>query len=227
MTQQRALSASNLVFSSGGSTLLGGVDLSLDRGEIVALIGHNGSGKTTLLKGLLGWLSLSSGVVQYATRHGSVQAADANVVGATVGEPAFVSWMTPMGFGKMLLESAGLPDRGQVQRVLTEVDLGRRQRRRRFCKLSQGERSLCALAFALLRNPPILLLDEPFAHLDRGHADHFSTILRTRADDDTAILYTCHSLADLAPADRVVSLSSGQVSGHWAANDPELILALR
>lgn len=207
-----------LVVRDGTSLLLDGIDLNVLPGESLAVIGHNGSGKTTLLRALLRWAQPTQGEICIAT---------GTRLGAMVGEPAFVSWMTPSSFGRMLLDSTGEGDHGRVDDVLERVGLGGRASRRRFRVLSQGQRALAGIAYALLSDPQLLLLDEPFAHLDRRNSATISTLLRERRSAGTAIIYTCHATADLAAADRVITLEEGRHVGEKRPDDHTLDAELR
>jgi sulfonate transport system ATP-binding protein len=138
--------------SFDGRVVLDGVDLSIRPGELVALLGASGSGKTTLLKVLAGLDRVAEGVVE-------VPAAKAVVF----QEHRLVPW-------KRIGDNVALGLRGpdavqRVQKVLDEVGLAGRERDWPR-QLSGGQSQRVALARALVRQPQLLLLDEPFGALD-------------------------------------------------------------
>jgi ABC-type multidrug transport system ATPase subunit len=224
-----ALRISELNVELRGKSILTHVNLAVDMGESVALIGHNGSGKTTLLRAVLGWLPVADGMVTIGDHPSqeNLSRVEPGFVGAVVGDAAFVSWMTPTSFGKMLLESSGVGDDGRLTAVFDDLQVDPMVRKRRIGKLSQGERGLISIAYAMLRDPSLLLLDEPFAHLDGSNASHLESYLVERVKRGCALVYSCHSVSDLGAAQRVVGLSGGTVVGCWDPDDPALVQMLR
>lgn len=221
-----ALRANAVSVDVDGISLLRDVTLNLELGQSIALVGHNGSGKTTLLRAIMGWIPMSGGSIEFfdgATRRSGA----IDDIGALISDPALVGWMTPRSFGRMLLDSAGCGDLELVDRAFDEVGLDARLRTRRFRKLSQGQRQLAAIAYVLLRAPRLLILDEPFAHLDREKATRLESVLAQRVASGCALLFTCHGLGDLGMAQKVVALEGGRSIGVWDPSDPELAASLR
>jgi ABC-type multidrug transport system ATPase subunit len=79
----------------------------------------------------------------------------------------------------------------------------------------------------MARRPPLLVLDEPYAHLDHERARALTSVLEGHVDRGGGVLYTCHALADLALADRVVVLEDRRIVGTWSPSDPRVVQALR
>jgi biotin transport system ATP-binding protein len=192
------------------------VDLSVRRGELLALAGRNGSGKTTLLRHLNGLLMPSAGLVwvdgrtvaadpaQARRRVGIVfQDADSQIVGETVYDD--------VAFGP---ENQGLePEavRGRVADALAAVDLTALAARRPH-ELSGGEKRRLAIAGVLAMGPPVIALDEPFANLDYpGVCQVLGHLLALRAAGRTLVVAS-HDLDKIAAhADRLVVLAAGRV----------------
>jgi putative ABC transport system ATP-binding protein len=169
-----------------------GVTLRIDRGELVALRGPSGCGKTTLLSMMGGMIAPSSGeirilgrsIVRLRDRHRSALRRDE--VGFVFQDLALVPELSVEENVLLPLVPVGGPTRDDIARMerrLERVGLAR-QRRTVAAKLSGGERQRVAILRALVRDPPILLLDEPTAHLDAASAFELLAWLDTlRADD--------------------------------------------
>lgn len=207
---------------------LAGATLTIDAGEIVALMGANGAGKSTLVKILSGVLPADSGTItlkqqSYAPKT-PAEATAAGVVtvhqstdlvgarGLTVadillltrfterGQPFFVSRPAIRRQAQAILDAAGF-----------DLPLDRD-----FADLSAADRQLVAIARALANKADLLILDEPTASLSIEESRRLFDILKRLRDGGLAILYISHRTADLeAIADRVLVLRGGAVAGAF------------
>jgi sulfonate transport system ATP-binding protein len=180
-----------------GTTVLDGVDLELAPGEFVALLGESGSGKTTLLRALAG---LDRGVT------GEVRTGTAPAV--VFQDPRLLPWRSVLV--NVALGLRGPDPEGRARAALAEVGLeGREDAWPR--QLSGGQRQRVALARALVREPDLLLLDEPFSSLDaltRASAQRLVSELWER--HRPAVLLVTHDVEEaLLLADRVLVLEDG------------------
>ena len=204
----------------GSRRALHDVDLEVRAGEFVALTGPNGSGKTTLMRAVLGFLAPSEGTVEVFGR---------SVGDLTVRERArHVAWVPQEESlrDQVLLRDYVLygryphhgrmdgetdADRRIADRILEDVGLGDRAMDG-VLSLSGGERQRAVLGRALAQETPILLLDEPTAHLDVGHQldllARVRTLSRTRGVTVVAALHDLNLAARFA--DRIVVLSRGR-----------------
>jgi sulfonate transport system ATP-binding protein len=184
----------------GDTVVLDGLDLELRAGEFVALLGHSGSGKTTLLRILAGL--------------------DADIDGdvLTGGTPAVVFQDPRLLPWRSVIENVALGLRdadplGRARRALAEVGLeGREGAWSR--QLSGGQRQRVALARALVREPDLMLLDEPFSALDaltRVSAQTLVNELWQR--HQPAVLLVTHDVEEsLLLADRVLIVADGRIA---------------
>jgi zinc transport system ATP-binding protein len=191
------LSARGLGFSRGGRTILDGIDLDVRDGEIVTLIGPNGAGKTTLVRLLLGLAKPDRGEVRRRP-------------GLAIGyapQRFDLDRAIPMTVTRFLtLGAAYSPD--SVEAVLAEVG-ARRVGDQQLTQLSGGELQRVVLARALLRDPELLVLDEPVRGVDYvGEAELYTLIGRLRSDRGLGVLLVSHDLhVVMAQSDRVVCIN--------------------
>jgi ABC-2 type transport system ATP-binding protein len=181
----------------GRLTVLDGVDLVVDAGEVVALTGENGAGKSTLLRICAGLVAADAGEVQVRGRIGycpqapglfELLTADDHLV--MFGRGAGIGRSESLRRGHEVLAEFGYP---LHERVVTR-------------DLSGGTRQKVNLALALLVDPSILLLDEPYQGFDRGTYVNFWDHCQTWRDAGKAVIVVTHMLAELDRVDRVVEL---------------------
>ncbi|MEJ0046127.1 MAG: ABC transporter ATP-binding protein [Rhodospirillales bacterium] len=195
----------------GAQVAVQGIDLSLQEGGCVGLVGHNGAGKSTLIKLMLGLLRPSAGTVRVLgedpTGGASVRAR--REIGYLPDNVAFHPSMTgaeTIGFYARLKREA--PARGRA--LLQQVGLDEAARRR-VGTYSKGMRQRLGFAQALLGHPRALLLDEPTTGLDPEFRLRFFGILADMRRAGTSVLLSSHALAELEGAvDRIVVIDHGR-----------------
>ena len=209
-----AVELRNITKRFGQTTAVDGVSLTVAPGEAVCLFGPSGCGKTTALR-------LAAGLERPDAGQVLRQGVEVHATGrANPPEPGALG---------MVFQDRALWPHMRVERhldfVLRDVLPGRTARRDRVhallaachltplrraypAALSGGEQQRLAIARALAADPPLLLLDEPFAHLDAALRDHFLEAFRQRKHAGAALLVATHSRAEAeALADRIVELS--------------------
>lgn len=202
------LEASGLTKRYGRTTVLDGATLRVDGGEVVAIIGENGAGKTTLLRLCAGLLAADAGTVR---RHGRP--------GYCPQEPGLVDLLT--ADEHLLLFGAALGmSRGEARRAGAALleGFGARSGERTVARdLSGGTRQKLNLTLALLGDPALLLLDEPYQGFDLGsYIDFWAHVDRWRAEGRAVVIVT-HLLTELHRADRVLEVRGGGIHDLVAA----------
>jgi lipoprotein-releasing system ATP-binding protein len=201
-------------------TVLRGLDLSLERGEMVAIVGASGVGKSTLLHILGGLDTLDAGSVRIADTD-LAMLADADLVAFRNRHVGFVFQFHHLLPEFTALENAEMPmriarrpaaeRRERASALLQRVGLGERLSHRPGM-LSGGEQQRVAIARALIMEPSLLLADEPTGDLDEHTADALHQLLRdmTRERGLTSVIAT-HNPRLSAACDRVLRLEEGRL----------------
>ncbi|ADZ71617.1 ABC-type iron(III) transport system, ATPase component [Polymorphum gilvum SL003B-26A1] len=217
------LSLTGIDVGYGRTSVLKGIDLAIDKGEFVALLGSSGCGKTTLLRTIAGFVRPTCGMVAVAGRDVTHAAPDKRGMALVFQSYALWPHMTVernIGYG---LKLKGLPRTEVVRRVREMEDLlglsGLSQRKPD--NLSGGQRQRVALGRALAVNPEILLLDEPLSNLDariRLSVRHEIRALQQRLGI-TAVHVTHDREEAMVMADRIVILDGGRIVQQGAPQE--------
>jgi ABC-type multidrug transport system ATPase subunit len=183
------------------------LNLSVRRGEVYGFLGPNGAGKTTTLRMLLGLVRATSGTARVL---GEAPGDPENLarVGAMVEEPASYPYLSGRDNLRVIARYVGRPDNG-IDAALDAVGLLERGGDR-FKAYSQGMRQRLGVAAALLKDPELLILDEPTNGLDPAGMADMRTLIRTLGSGDRTVLLSSHLLGEVQQVcDRVGVISHG------------------
>ena len=204
-----------------GVTALGPIDLAIDKGEFVSLLGPSGCGKSTALRIIAGLAAPSAGTVDLAGR------ASGQRIGFVFQEPTLMPWTSVRENVRLPLKLAGLArsdTTSRIDEVLAQVglaDFGDAYPR----ELSGGMKMRVSLARALVTDPDVLLLDEPFAALDEITRFKLNSDLLTvwRRLGKTVVFVTHSVFESVYLSQRVVVMTArpGRISAEIAIAAPE------
>jgi len=213
-------------YSRGSRTIeaLKGVSLSVSAGEVVGLVGPNGSGKTTLIRAVTGGLKLSAGRIELGGEDverltQAERARRAAVVPQNAVLPDAFSALEVVLMGRTphlrFLQYEGERDIEAARQAMVATSTWELAERS-LGELSGGERQRVVLARALAQDTPLLLLDEPTAHLDIGHQGAtLGLVRRLCRDNGKGALAVVHDLTLAAQyCDRLVLLKQGEVAAE-------------
>ncbi|WP_338676569.1 metal ABC transporter ATP-binding protein [Streptomyces sp. SCSIO 30461] len=202
----------------GSRPVLRGIDLTVRRGEVVALLGANGSGKSTAVRSVIGQVPLTDGSVSlFGTELRRFR--DWQRVGyvpqrttATSGVPATVREVVSSGrLSRTKLRWPSKADRAAVERAIKLVGLADRAKDA-VGALSGGQHQRVLIARALAADPELLIMDEPMAGVDLASQEILAGTLREQVAAGTTVLLVLHELGPLEPLiDRAVVLRDGCV----------------
>lgn len=226
-----ALTARAIRAGYGTREVLHGLDFDLKRGGVLGVVGPNGSGKSTLLRALTGLLPLSAGSVELEGKNlaslGARERARLCAVQPQVEAPLFdytVNDLVLLGRHphRALVGSPTPEDRSAVTHALEQTGLAALATRN-VRSLSTGEWQRALLARTLAQDSPILLLDEPAAHLDPGFRHSIHVLLCNLArEKQRAVLCVSHDLNLAAEfCDRLMVMLDGRI---YALGKPEEVM---
>ncbi|BCB87591.1 ABC transporter ATP-binding protein [Phytohabitans suffuscus] len=183
------------------------VSLTVRPGEVYGFLGPNGAGKTTTLRMLLGLVRPSGGTVQLFGKQIGQSMDD---VGALIEGPAFYPYLSGRENLRVLARYAGCPDR-RVEIALDLVDLSDRGGDR-YGTYSLGMKQRLGVAAALLKDPRLLILDEPTNGLDPAGVADMRRLIRRLGASGKTVLLSSHMLGEVQQiCDRVGVVSGGRL----------------
>ena len=215
------LTVDNVKLAYGDNPILKGVSLTLERGEVVALLGPSGSGKTTLLRAVAGLEQPSEGTIRVGDKvvFNGAKRIDIPAEGRNLGLvfQSYALWphktvSDNVAYGLKLRNIASSDVSKRVKTALDQLSLGHLGDRYPH-QLSGGQQQRVALARALVYNPPVILLDEPLSNLDAKLREEARAWLRELiVRMQLSALCVTHDQGEaLAMSDRILLLNEGRI----------------
>jgi ABC-2 type transport system ATP-binding protein len=208
-----------LVKRYGELTAVAGIDLTVNAGDVYGYLGPNGAGKTTCLRMMLGLIRPSEGTVRLFGRdpQASVHALDG--VAGFVEAPTFYPYLNGRRNLELLAAFDGDGAGDRIATALETVELSDRAKDR-VGGYSHGMRQRLGIAAALLRDPKLLLLDEPATGLDPAGMRDMRLLIRRLADQGMTVMLSSHLLAEVEElCDRVAIVRAGKIVYEGAIAD--------
>lgn len=200
-----------LVKRYGALEAVAGVDLTVNAGDVYGYLGPNGAGKTTSLRMMLGLITPTAGTVRLFGRDPIASVSALEGVAGFVEAPMFYSYLSARRNLELLAGYDGGDARTRIDTALDIVELAGRQRDR-VGGYSHGMRQRLGIAASLLRNPRLLLLDEPATGLDPGGMRDMRRLVRRLADEGMTVLLSSHLLGEVEEVcNRVAIVRRGRV----------------
>jgi iron complex transport system ATP-binding protein len=218
-TEAPLLEAREVEVEIGGTPILLGAGLRLERGQLVAIVGPNGAGKSTLVRAVSGLQATSAGTILWSGREiGTMRGRELARLRAFVPQrmpvPAGVSVREAVTIGRSAhlrpLRRLSGEDRDGIERALERARVTRFAERT-LTTLSGGELQRVQIAIGLAQEAPVLIADEPTSQLDLGATIGIASLLRDLVADGLTVLLVVHDLAlAAAVADTAVVVSGGR-----------------
>jgi ABC-type multidrug transport system ATPase subunit len=193
------------------------LNMRVRRGEVYGFLGPNGAGKTTTLRMLLGLIRPSAGsALVLGSRPGSPEGLAR--IGALVETPAFYPFLSGRDNLRALARHAGVPQ-ARVETALEEVNLSTRGRDR-FRAYSLGMKQRLGVAAALLKDPELLILDEPTNGMDPAGMAEMRSFIRSLGQGQRTVLLSSHLMSEVElVCDRVGVIRSGTLVGEGTVDE--------
>jgi ABC-2 type transport system ATP-binding protein len=212
MSDALPISTAGLVKRYGDIVAVNGVDLTVERGDVFGYLGPNGAGKTTLLRILLGLIRPTSGTARLFGLDPLVDGVRAlDGVAGFVEGPRFYSYLSGRKNLELLADYDDDGARSRIDGVLELVEL-RDRAKDRVGGYSHGMRQRLGIAASLLRQPRLLLLDEPTTGLDPAGMRDMRDLVRRLAGEGITILLSSHLLNEVEElCNRVAIIRKGSI----------------
>jgi ABC-2 type transport system ATP-binding protein len=211
MTDAAPLEVRGLVKRYGDLTAVGGVELTVHAGDVYGYLGPNGAGKTTSLRMMLGLIRPNAGTVRLFGRDPQVSVTALDGVAGFVEAPTFYPYLTGRRNLELLAAFDGNGASSRIEQALETVELSGRAGDR-VGGYSHGMRQRLGIAAALLRDPKLLLLDEPTTGLDPGGMRDMRLLIKQLASQGITIVLSSHLLAEVEEVcNRVAIVQRGKI----------------
>jgi ABC-2 type transport system ATP-binding protein len=213
------LEVRGLVKRYGELTAVAGVDVTVNAGDVYGYLGPNGAGKTTSLRMMLGLIQPTAGTVRLFGRDPLATVQALQGVAGFVEAPTFYPYMNARRNLELLAAFDGHGAKTRIAAALDAVDLADRAGDR-VGGYSHGMRQRLGIAAALLRDPKLLLLDEPATGLDPAGMRDMRLLIRSLADQGITVVLSSHLLAEVEEVcNRVAIVRKGKIVYEGAIAD--------
>lgn len=205
----------NLTKNFGNLTALDNVSISLEKGQIVGLLGPNGSGKTTLIKILNGLLTPTSGSAKINGIAPGVTTK--KVVAYLPDRNALPDYMTTDQLMDLYGDFFADFNRQKAEAMVDDLGIDRKQQMK---KMSKGTKEKLQLCLVMAREAEVYLLDEPIGGVDPATRDYILRTIISNYNEDAVVIISTHLIADIESVlDDVIFLKSGRVELHKTAEE--------
>jgi len=206
---------SNLYKKYGNITALNNIDLTLESGKIIGLLGPNGSGKTTLIKILNGLLTPTSGEIRI---NGYAVGAETKKIVAYLPDNSYLnSWMTVKQIVSYFADFYEDFRPELAYEMLQRLDISPD---RRLKTLSKGNKEKVCLILVMSRNARLYVLDEPIAGVDPAARDYVISTIINNYNPEATVLISTHLISDIEQVlDEVVFLKNGNIVLHSTVDE--------
>ena len=204
-------------------TALDNADMTVYKGDIYGLVGRNGAGKTTIMKILTGLTEKSGGEFEIFSKKGAELERQKKRIGCLIENPAFFGNLSAYNNLKYYAIQKGITDYSQIDEALTLVNL-KDVKNKKFRKFSLGMKQRLGIAFALLDNPDLIILDEPINGLDPiGISELRETFGKLNRERGITILISSHILSELyLVANRFLFIEQGKIMNEITKEELDL-----
>lgn len=193
------------------NTILNNINVTFESGKIYGLIGKNGSGKTVLLKMICGFYIPTNGEILINGENLIMKKEFPKSMGALIEKPSFIANLTGFENLKLLSQIQKKINEEEINDVLKKVNLYE-ERNKKFSKYSLGMKQKLGIAQAIMENPNIIILDEPFNGVEEETTLKLRDLLIELKNEGKIIIIATHIKDDIEKiVDVVYKLNNGQI----------------
>ena len=209
---ETAICVEHLHKSFGKEEILHGIDRTFEAGKIHGIVGNNGSGKTVLMKCICGFLIPDEGHVRVNGKEVGKDIDFPENMGIIIETPGFLPGVTGIKNLKLLASLRGLADEKKVRQTIERVGLDP-DLKKPVSKYSLGMRQRLGIAQAIMEDPSLLILDEPFNGLDKHGVAEIRQLIRELRTEGKTILLASHNQTDIDElCDTVCEMDAGNMT---------------
>lgn len=196
MKEQAGIFVEHVEKAFGKEKVLNDVNLTVHRGEICGIVGNNGSGKTVLMKCICGFLLPDKGKIYVNGKQVGKECDFPDSLGVIIETPGFLPGLSGYQNLKILASLKARIDRKQIEDCMRRVGLEPGMKKP-VSKYSLGMRQRLGIAQAIMENPDVLILDEPFNGLDKKGVREMRELMKELWLQDKSILLASHNSQDI------------------------------
>ncbi|MUT64746.1 ABC transporter ATP-binding protein [Paenibacillus sp. NEAU-GSW1] len=211
---QTLIQANGLVKKYGSRTVVNGLDLDIQKGEVLGIIGPNGAGKSSTFDMILGLKKPDAGTVSYWCED------PARHIGVQLQSTPFFPGFTALENMRMFAAFYGLrlTDSG-LRTHLQQCQLGE-VGKTDAARLSGGQQKRLAIAMTLMHKPQLIFLDEPTAALDPRARREVRSLIQSLAESGVSVVFTSHDMEEVHKlATRIAFIRAGSIEAHGTADE--------
>lgn len=209
---ETAICVEHLHKSFGKEEILHGIDRTFEAGKIHGIVGNNGSGKTVLMKCICGFLIPDEGYVRVNGKEVGKDIDFPENMGIIIETPGFLPGVTGLKNLKLLASLRGLADEKKIRQTIERVGLDP-DLKKPVSKYSLGMRQRLGIAQAIMEDPSLLILDEPFNGLDKHGVAEIRQLIRELRTEGKTILLASHNQTDIDElCDTVCEMDAGNMT---------------
>lgn len=196
MEESKGIVVDHVYKSFGKEQVLNDISFAIPPGTIYGVVGNNGSGKTVLMKCICGFMKCDQGTVLVNGKQVGKEVDFPDRLGVIIETPGFIPNLTGYKNLKILAALKGRIGKKEIRETLEKVGLAP-DMKKPVAKYSLGMRQRLGIAQAIMENPSVLVLDEPFNGLDRYGVVEIRTLLKELKADGKSILLASHNAQDI------------------------------
>lgn len=196
MDEHTGIEVKNVYKSFGKEQVLKNISLSIPPGSIYGVVGNNGSGKTVLMKCICGFMKCDRGTIWVNGKQIGKEVDFPDHLGVIIETPGFIPNLSGYKNLKILASLKGRIGKKEIRETLHKVRLDP-DMKKPVVKYSLGMRQRLGIAQAIMENPKVLVLDEPFNGLDRHGVVEMRMLLKELKAEGKAILLASHNAQDI------------------------------
>ena len=196
MKEQKGIQVIHVYKSFGKETVLKDVSFTIPPGSIYGVVGNNGSGKTVLMKCICGFMKCDRGRILVGGRQVGKEVDFPDRLGVILETPGFIPYLSGFKNLKILASLKGRITKKEIRETIRRVGLDL-DMKKPVAKYSLGMRQRLGIAQAIMEEPEVLVLDEPFNGLDRYGVVEIRELLKELKADGKSILLASHNAQDI------------------------------